>query len=269
MISVNFAHARNRIQSFIWHDFCDDYIEAVKYRLYTDDEGESKQTALYTLNTVISTSLKLLAPFTPHFTEEIYYYLMGYADMEGETELGEGRSIHLESWPEVNSDLLDESAEEMGKVGVEVISELRRFKASRKMPLNTPLKSATIYASSEDVYHELKVLQDDVEGTMRIEQLMIQEGKPDVREIVVEVAPRMDKIGPQFKGQAPVIVNYLQSNDPQKMADTLEENGYIDVEGSKVTAEHVSTTKELVGRTGEKVELILMEDLDLVVELVI
>ncbi|BDZ68952.1 valine--tRNA ligase [Methanobacterium ferruginis] len=269
MDEYNFAHARNRIQSFIWHDFCDDYIEAVKYRLYTDDEGDSKQTALYTLNTVISTSLKLLAPFTPYFTEEIHYYLNGYADKGREAELKEGKSIHMESWPEVHADLLDESAEEAGRVGVEVISQLRRFKASHKMPLNTPLKSATIYASSEDLYQELKLLHEDIEGTVRIEQLMIQEGKPDVREIVTEVAPRMDKIGPQFKGQAPVIVKYLQSHDPQEIAGTLEEKGYLDIEGSKVTMDHVSTTKELVGRSGEKVELLLMEDLDLVVELVI
>jgi valyl-tRNA synthetase len=269
MDEYNFAHARNRIQSFIWHDFCDDYIEAVKYRLYTDDEGDSKQTALYTLNTVISTSLKLLAPFTPYFTEEIHYYLNGYADKGREAELKEGKSIHMEHWPEVHADLLDESAEEAGRVGVEVISQLRRFKASHKMPLNTPLKAATIYASSEDLYQELKLLHEDIEGTMRIEQLMIQEGKPDVREIVTEVAPRMDKIGPQFKGQAPVIVKYLQSHDPQEIAGTLEEKGYLDIEGSKVTMDHVSTTKELVGRSGEKVELLLMEDLDLVVELVI
>ena len=75
MEEYNFAHARNSIQSYIWHDFCDEYIEAVKYRLYTDDESQSKQAALYTLKTVISTSLRLLSPFTPHFTEEINYYL--------------------------------------------------------------------------------------------------------------------------------------------------------------------------------------------------
>lgn len=264
MEEYNFAHARNRIQSYIWHDFCDDYIEAVKYRLYTDDEGESKQTALYTLNTVISTSLKLLAPFTPHFTEEIHYYLEG-----GQIEDNQFNSIHLESWPEVNPDLVDQSAEEIGRVGVEVISELRRFKSGRKMPLNTPLKSATIYSVSKDTYQQLNILLEDIKGTMRIENLGIQEGKPDVREIVVEVTPRMDKIGPEFKGQAPVIVKYLASQDPQKIAETLENEDFLDIEGSKVTNDHVSTTKELVGRTGEKVDLILMEELDLVVEIVV
>jgi len=263
MEDYNFAHARNRIQSYIWHDFCDDYIEAVKYRLYTDDEGESKQAALYTLNTVIRTCLKLMAPFTPHFTEEVNYYLGNNQDLE------EIKSIHQEKWPEVIEELCDEEADEIGKLGSEVISQLRRFKASRKMPLNTPIKSATLYSSSPTVYSQLMGLQEDIQGTMRIENLSVTQGKPDVREIVVEVAPRMDKIGPEFKGQAPVIVKYLESADPQEVANTLEKDGYLDVEGSHVTPEHVSTSKELVGRTGEKVELLLLEELDLVIELVI
>ncbi|NYB52329.1 MAG: valine--tRNA ligase [Methanobacteriaceae archaeon] len=279
MEEYNFAKARNSIQAYIWHDFCDDYIEAVKYRLYTDDEGESKQAALYTLNTVISTCLRLMAPFTPYFTEEIHYYLEGSESAESgtgnETGIdprdGEGtfNSIHTQSWPEVNPSLVDESADDAGRVGVEVISQLRRFKASSKMPLNTPLKSATIYAGSKDTYEQLEILKEDVKGTMRIQDLSIQEGKPHVREKVVEITPRMDKIGPEFKGQAPVIVKYLQSNDPQMIAETLEKNGFIDIEGSKVTLDHVSYSKELVGKMGEKVELILMEELDLVVEVVI
>lgn len=272
MEEYNFAHARNRIQAYIWHDFCDEYIEAVKYRLYTDDDGESKQAALYTLNTIISTSLRLLSPFTPHFTEEINYYMerCGCEESGSGDEITEDyKSIHLEKWPEADQDMINQSAEDIGRVGVEVISQLRRFKASQKMPLNTPLKSASIYAASKNILEQLNVLQDDVKGTMRIENLEIQEGKPDVREVVVEITPRMDKIGPEFKGQAPVIVKYLESNDPHKTAETLKKDGYINIEGSNVTSEHVSTRKELVGRTGEKVDLILMEELDLVVELVI
>ncbi len=281
MEEYNFAHARNSIQSYIWHDFCDEYIEAVKYRLYTDDESQSKQAALYTLKTVISTSLRLLSPFTPHFTEEINYYLENNSQTGSAKEDDNNqsrsvksdnptyKSIHLEMWPKVQENLLDVSFEAVGQVGVDVISQLRRFKASKKMPLNTPLKKATIYTSSEEVYNYLDLLESDIKGTMRIENVVITRGKPDVREIVVEVTPRMDKIGPEFKGQAPIIVKYLKEEDPEMIAQKITENGYIDIEGSKVGTEHITSRKELVGSTGEKVDLILMEKLDLVVELVI
>lgn len=61
--TYNFATAINSIEKFVWHDFCDEYIEAVKYRLYNDDITEnSRIAAKYTLKTVVETSLKL------HFT---------------------------------------------------------------------------------------------------------------------------------------------------------------------------------------------------------
>jgi len=253
----NFAQARNRIQSFIWHDFCDDYIEAVKYRLYSQEDVESKQAALYSLNTVLKTSLQLLAPFTPHFAEEIHNYLEG------------GESIHLARWPGSDEELVDIHAEELGRVGVKIISELRRFKASSGMPLNTPLKSATVHVDNPELIVHVETLKNDIMGTIRIGNLVIEEGKPEVREIVVEVIPRMDKIGPEFKAQATVIVSYLQSHDPQEIARNLKNDDYLDIDGSRVTEEYLTLRKELVGHTGEKAELIFLEDLDLVVEMVI
>jgi len=255
--NYNFSKACNRIQAFIWHDFCDDYIEAVKYRLYSQEDAESKQAALYTLNTVLRTSLKLLAPFTPHFTEEIHHYLEG------------GKSIHLESWPGLDEELMDVKAEELGRIGVYIISELRRFKASKGMPLNTPLKSAAAHIDNPELFQHLEILKDDIIGTIRIGNLIVEAGKPEIREITVDVTPRMDKIGPEFKAQAPEIVSYLQSHDPQEIASSLENDGHLDIDGSRITEEHLNLRKELVGHGGEKVELILLEDLDLVVEMVI
>ena len=56
---------------FIWNEFCDWYIEIVKPRLY-NKEGETRKTAQYVLNKVLSDSLKLLHPFMPFVTEKIY-----------------------------------------------------------------------------------------------------------------------------------------------------------------------------------------------------
>ena len=84
----NFAETITSIERFFWHDFCDEYIEAVKYRLYTDVSDESRRAAKYTLRTVVETSLKLLAPIAPFFTEEVYQY---FSD----------ESIHATLWPEV------------------------------------------------------------------------------------------------------------------------------------------------------------------------
>jgi valyl-tRNA synthetase len=256
----NFADARNKIQAFVWHDFCDEYIEAVKYRLYADSEDlkTSKDAARYTLKTVISTSLKLLSPITPHFTEEVYHYLEE-----------EKQSIHKKNWPVPINNLMDKNAEELGNKGVSIIGDIRRFKSATGRPLNTPIRSLTIYTTDSELYNEMKELDSDIIGTMRIKSLKIEMGKPDVQEKVVEITPVMSKIGPEFKKDAPVIVKYLASNDPNEISLALERDGKILINGIKLTEEYITSRREIVGSTGEKVDILHSEEMDIVMEIVI
>ena len=256
----NFADARNSIQAFIWHDFCDEYIEAVKYRLYTDSEDlqGSKNAARYTLKTVISTSLKLLSPITPHFTEEVNHYL----------EDGD-KSIHKQAWPLPVEELMDVKAEKLGEIAVSIIGDIRRFKSATGRPLNIPITSTTIYTTEPELHRVLKLLESDITGTTRIKNLNIEIGKPDVKEKVVELTPVMSKIGPEFKKDAPIIVKYLLSKDPNEIAETLEKEGEIIIEGHRLTEDYITGRKIIVGSSGEKVEIFHSEELDVVLEIVI
>jgi len=246
----NFAHAKSSIQSFIWNDFCDEYIEAVKYRLYTEKESDSQLTAKYTLKTVISTSLKLLSPFVPHFTEEINQYIDGG-----------GESIHLSSWPVASVDLIDLSAEGVGELGVDVIRDIRRFKSASGMPLNIQLKSTSIYTEDDETYHHLINVLDDIKGTMRIEDLKVLKGQPQIMEKVVEIIPQMNRIGPDFRKDAPQILKYIESTDPQEIVEKLESVGEISVNDLKLTPEYIKTRKEITSITGEKVDIIHRDNL--------
>lgn len=255
--SYNFANAVNKIQAFVWHDFCDEYIEAVKYRLYGDELKKSKEAAQYTLQTVISTSLKLLAPLTPHFVDEIYQYM-------GDDEI----SIHKTSWPKFKAELVDEVSEEIGKIGVELIGEIRRFKSSNKMPLNAQIKTLNIYTDGE-IAKKIENLINDIKGTMRIDNVGLMCGKPDIKEKVTEIIPQMAKIGPEFKGDVPKILKYLQLEDMDKIAALLDEKGEIIIEGSRITPEHVEIKKEAVSKTGEKVEVIHAASIDAILEIIV
>ncbi len=258
--NYNFADARNKIQAFVWHDFCDEYIEAVKYRLYADsvELQESKDAARHTLKTVITTSLKLLAPITPHFTEEVNQYLV--EDCE---------SIHATEWPQPMTVLMDMASEQLGDRCVDVIGEIRRFKASTKRPLNTPIKLLTIYTTDEELFEELMELDADIMGTMRIKEMRIEMGKPDVQERVVEITPVMSLIGPEFKKDAPTIVKYLTNGDPDEIVRELEENGEILIDDIRLTEKYITTRREIVGRSGEKVDIIHSDELNIVMEIVI
>ena len=80
--------AMQKVYDFVWEQFCDWYIEMVKPRFYQSDDAASKAAAAWTLRTVLATSLKLLHPFIPFVTEEIYGYL----------ETGE-ETIMRSAWP--------------------------------------------------------------------------------------------------------------------------------------------------------------------------
>lgn len=242
------------IENFIWHDFCDEYIEAVKYRLYQDDISiESKNAAKYTLKTVVETSLKLLAPITPHFSEEVYQYF------------GEG-SIHLNQWPEVNEDLINAETQEKGEILVDLISELRRFKSSSKIPLNASVKTVNIYSLDDELKSDIEEVLDDIAGTLKIQELNFKLETIDIQEKAIEVTPNMGKIGPEFRGDAPKIVKYLTESDPDEIAKTLKEDGYISIEEYKLNKDYMEITTEIVSKTGEKVDILNSNTIDAVFE---
>ena len=81
--------AVRKVHDFIWDEFCDWYIEMVKPRLYSTDDAVSQNAALWTLKTVLIDALKLLHPYMPFITEEIYQALPGSAE-----------TIMTQEWPD-------------------------------------------------------------------------------------------------------------------------------------------------------------------------
>ena len=251
----NFAETITSIERFFWHDFCDEYIEAVKYRLYTDVSDESRHAAKYTLRAVVETSLKLLAPIAPFFTEEVYQY---FGD----------ESIHTTLWPEVHDELINAEMEEKGETTIELIDEVRRFKSASKIPLNAELAEVNVYTSDDALVDIFNQFDDDIRGTLKINNLEISSGKPEVHEKIIEVEPDMSQIGPTFKGDAGKIIGYLKSTDIDEIGAALEENGELVVGDIVVPQSMLNIKKEIVGASGKKVDILQSENLDMIVEVI-
>ncbi len=251
----NFANTISSIEKFFWHDFCDEYIEAVKYRLYNDVSDESRRAAKYTLRCVIETSLKLLSPIVPFFVEEVYQYF-------------DDQSIHTTSWPEVNEELINEDVENKGETTVELIDEVRRFKSASKIPLNAELAEVNVYTSDKDLVDVFNQFGEDIEGTLKINNLEISSGKPDVHEKIIEVEPDMSQIGPKFKGDAGKIIGYLKSTDIEEIANVLDESQELTIGEIVVPEDMLNIKKEIVGASGKKVDILQSENLDMIVEVI-
>jgi valyl-tRNA synthetase len=162
-----FNVALEEVRNFTWHVFCDQYIEAVKDRLYKPEiYGEARRKAAqYTLYTVLYRILQLLAPVIPHITEEIYQHM--YVEHVGI------KSIHLTSWPKPDQGRIDEEAEKVGDLLVALIAEIRRDKAERRKPLNAPIKLVRVYAGNAERAKLIEENKEDVIGTCKILRLEI------------------------------------------------------------------------------------------------
>ncbi len=155
------------IRNFTWHVFCDFYVEAVKDRLYRPEVyGKANAAAAQrTLYEVLYRMLQLLAPVTPHLTEEIYQYM--YLDGKGYS------SIQVSAWPKFNPELVDDAAEKDGDLITAVMSEIRRDKAEKKLPLNAPIKNLTIYAKDDATAVIIRQGTVDIAATLKIENIKV------------------------------------------------------------------------------------------------
>ena len=117
-----FGLAANKLYDFVWEEFCDWYIELVKPRLYNDDT-EVKDNALSVLVTVLTGIIKLLHPFMPFITEEIYSYMPNKKDM-----------LINEVWPEKSDELSYPEYEKDMEIFIKIVTEIRNFKNMKKIP---------------------------------------------------------------------------------------------------------------------------------------
>ncbi|MGC8850373.1 MAG: class I tRNA ligase family protein, partial [Candidatus Bathyarchaeia archaeon] len=136
--SYQFNVALDSLRGFTWHILCDQYLEAVKHRLYGESPMESRRAAQYTLKRVLTAVLKMLAPICPYITETLYQMLKAE---------NEPVSIHLADWPTPRQEPIDERAEAEGDALIEAISTLRRVKAEGRIPLREPVPSAVVRSS--------------------------------------------------------------------------------------------------------------------------
>ena len=124
-----------KVYDFIWEEFCDWYIEMVKPRLW-NDEDSTKAAALWTLKTVLINSLKLLHPYMPFITEEIFCNLQD-----------EEASIMVSAWPEYKAEWDFEQEEYAVETIKEAVRAIRNVRTSMNV---APSKKAKVYVVSEN-----------------------------------------------------------------------------------------------------------------------
>jgi len=180
----NWHGATMILRTFFWNEICDNYIEAIKHKFYSED----KQTREISLKNALNLFYRLLnisSVILPFISEEIYSILFKkYTNLN---------SIHLENWPTPYENISDELAEK-GKLGIDIMKFLRMNKSKLQIPLNQEISKVFIL-TEENQMRDLKNLKEDIKNTIRIDELKIIDKslensikeKPDLKQEVKEL----------------------------------------------------------------------------------
>lgn len=209
MESFELGIAVQKVYDFIWDEFCDWYIEMVKPRLYNSDDKDSKAAALWTLKTVLIDALKLLHPYMPFITEEIFCTLQS-----------EEESIMISKWPEYRSDRNFEKEEKE----IEIIKEAVRGIRNVRTEMNVaPSRKAQVYVVSEN---------EDIVGAFT-------EGKLFFASLAYasEVTVQKDKAGIQEDVVSVVIANATLYIPFAELVDLNQEVERLQKEEKRLTGE--------------------------------
>ena len=154
----NISGAKREAEQFFWHDFCDNYLEIVKKRIY-QGKGNEKLSAQYTLYNSLLAILKMIAPIMPFIAEEIY--------QEHFTKFEKEKSIHLSQFPVVK---INEKTD-VGDLFLDILSKIRQEKSNAKKPMNCEI----VLALDKKTLNDLKDCLKDLTNVANAKE--IKEGK--------------------------------------------------------------------------------------------
>lgn len=163
-----FGLAKIVFEEFFWTEFCDNYLEMVKVRLYKpelfENGEEKKKSAQYALYHVFSIIIRLLAPYLPHVTEAIY--LDYFKKFEGHS------SLHQQEYPLSSSFVYGVSVVPV----FELVSQVRGYKTSNQLSLGADVQKLII-SWPKEYLDTIKLFEDDVRGVTKAGSIEYREGK--------------------------------------------------------------------------------------------
>ena len=168
--------AVQKVYDFIWDEFCDWYVELAKYRIYhAEEDPKAADCALWTLRTVLAQALKLLHPFMPFITEEIYSALVP-----------EEESLMMSGWPVFRDDRVFPAAEKIMDRVKAMTKGIRNIRAEMNVPNNRKTK-VYIVSEDNDICTGIETFKESIMPLMSASGIIVHKTKQDVDDNAVSV----------------------------------------------------------------------------------
>ena len=242
--------AVQKVYDFIWDEFCDWYIEMVKPRLYNSDNAASQNAALYTLKTVLIDALKLLHPYMPFITEEIFCTLQD-----------EEESIMISNWP-----VYDEAkAYEKEETEIEVLKEAIRGIRNARTGMNVPpSRKAQVYVVTQKdevaaIFNEGKLFFAPLAYASEV---VVQKDKTGIADDAVSVVIENATVYMPFAELVDISqeIERLQKEEKRLQGEIARSNGMLNNEKfvSKAPAAKVEEEKAKLAKYTQMLEQVQM-----------
>ncbi len=262
MDNFDLSLAQQKIYDLIWNEYCDWYIEIVKGRLYGDDEAD-KKVARFVLVKVLLDMLKMLHPFMPFITEEIYTYLPKLS--EAVEEKNEPDFIMLKAFPTFNpAYTFDEEVKEI-ELAMEAIKAIRNIRAEAEAAPSKKLSA--VFVADNDMLNLVKKCERYIGQLANIERMQFTTDKNDVPEEVMSTVingveihiPLAELVDFAAEAQRLAKEKGKLTNEVARCEKMLSNPGFVSKAPEKKIAEEkekLANYKEMLAKVTERLQAV-------------
>ena len=226
------------LMNFILEDLSRWYVQIVRPRMWLEEDSPDKKFAYETIAYCLRMLCRLLAPFSPHITEAMYKNLR---------LPGDPLSVHMLSWPDGDTRLIDEKLEQRMDVIRSFDEAVANARQAGKRKLRWPVQNIIVVTSSESVIEAFHLMEDLAKDRANARNIEIVRGNWERMRYNAE--PVMKKIGPSFGKKGPVVKGLIETADGSVLRKQLEESGSVTLnDGTEefiLTAEHMTFSQSL------------------------
>ena len=256
MDKFEYSNVARAIQDFVVEDFSNWYIRRNRRRFWQSEVNDYKKSVYNTTYEILVGVLKLLAPFTPFISEELYQNLVG------------GESIHLDYLPDINNELVDKELEDKMDLARRVVTLGRASREDASIKVRQPLSRIYLDKQYENSLHGLV---DIIKEELNIKEVEFDEDLSEYMDF--ELKPDFRVAGKILGKKIGALSKDLKSLNPKEFIDKLEEDSVVlnlNGEDTEIKKEYVEVrilSKEGYDITMDK-NLFVILDTELTKELI-
>ncbi len=218
--SLHLHKATRAINNFILEDLSRWYVRLIRGRTWIEKEDPDKLGAYYTLYNVLKLLIKVMAPITPHITEEIYQNLVKGVEEDAL------ESVHMEDW-EFNEDLIDKNLEENMDIVRDIIEACARGRDVARYKLRWPVSEIVVVSEDEKVLNAVESLKAVIMEQANAKEIISTD---EFENLKIIAKPNLKTLGPKLRGDAPKVMQKLEDADGAEIKEKLDTEGMYSIE---------------------------------------